>query len=134
MGSKSFTESVILGEIVAQAARAAGVPVEHRAGLGGTRLVWNALETGEIDVYPEYTGTIVEEILSGERPAAGQPSGTWLRERLAARGLVLSAPLGFDNSYALGHARGARRAARACARSPISGGTRRCASVSAASS
>ena len=101
VGSKSFTESVILGEIVAQAARAAGVPVEHRAGLGGTRLVWNALETGEIDVYPEYTGTIVEEILSGERPAAGQPSGTWLRERLAARGLVLSAPLGFDNSYAL---------------------------------
>jgi osmoprotectant transport system permease protein len=101
VGSKSFTESVILGEIVAQAARAAGVPVEHRAGLGGTRLVWNGLETGEIDVYPEYTGTIVEEILSGERPAAGQPSETWLRERLAARGLVLSAPLGFDNSYAL---------------------------------
>ena len=101
VGSKSFTESVILGEIVAQAARAAGVPVEHRAGLGGTRLVWNALETGEIDVYPEYTGTIVEEILSGERPAAGSPSDTWLRERVVARGLVLSAPLGFDNGYAL---------------------------------
>lgn len=86
---------------MAQAARAAGVPVEHRAGLGGTRLVWNALETGEIDVYPEYTGTIVEEILSAERPAAGSPSETWLREHLAARGLVLSAPLGFDNGYAL---------------------------------
>ncbi|MGH8582364.1 MAG: glycine betaine ABC transporter substrate-binding protein, partial [Gammaproteobacteria bacterium] len=101
VGSKSFTESVILGEIVAQAARAAGAPVEHRAGLGGTRLVWNALETREIDVYPEYTGTLVEEILPGERPAAGPPSETWLRERLAARGLVLSKPLGFDNSYAL---------------------------------
>ncbi len=101
VGSKSFTESVILGEIVAQAARAAGVPVEHRAGLGGTRLVWDALETGEIDVYPEYTGTLVEEILSGERPAAGLPTETWLREHLAARGLVLSAPLGFDNGYAL---------------------------------
>ncbi len=101
VGSKSFTESVILGEIVAQVARAAGAPVEHRAGLGGTRLLWDALERGEIDVYPEYTGTLVEEILAGERPAAGPSSETWLSERLAARGLVLSVPLGFDNGYAL---------------------------------
>jgi osmoprotectant transport system substrate-binding protein len=69
VGSKSFTESVILGEIVAQAARAAGVPVEHRAGLGGTRLVWNALETGEIDVYPEYTGTGWTVHLKQENPS-----------------------------------------------------------------
>jgi osmoprotectant transport system permease protein len=57
VASKSFTESVILGEIVTQAERAAGVEATHRAGLGGTRLVWDALVGGSVDVYPEYTGT-----------------------------------------------------------------------------
>ena len=95
VGSKAFTESVILAEIVAQLARGAGTEVEHRAALGGSRLVFEALVAGEIDVYPEYTGTLVEELLP---PAA---AGSSLAERLAARGLAASASLGFDDTYAL---------------------------------
>jgi osmoprotectant transport system permease protein len=93
VGSKSFTESVVLGEMVALLARASGTPAEHRRALGGTRLVWDALLAGEIDVYPEYTGTLEQEILRTSAPLA---------PALAARGLGLSAPLGFNDSYALG--------------------------------
>ncbi|HEX6635170.1 MAG TPA: glycine betaine ABC transporter substrate-binding protein, partial [Usitatibacter sp.] len=57
VGSKRFTESYILGEIVVQAARASGAPAEHRPGLGNTAILLAALEKGAIDVYPEYTGT-----------------------------------------------------------------------------
>ncbi|MFL5274779.1 MAG: glycine betaine ABC transporter substrate-binding protein, partial [Anaeromyxobacteraceae bacterium] len=64
VGSKKYTESVILGELVAQlaAGAGAGARVEHRRELGGTRVLWDALLAGEIDVYPEYTGTISEEL------------------------------------------------------------------------
>jgi osmoprotectant transport system permease protein len=93
VGSKSFSESVILGEIVTQIARGAGVEVEHRRALGGTRLVWEALVSGAVDVYPDYTGTLLQELVPGD-------SGS-LAERLAARGLAASAPLGFNNTYAL---------------------------------
>jgi osmoprotectant transport system permease protein len=101
VGSKSFTESVILGEIATQAARAAGVDAEHRSGLGGTRLVWDALVRGEIDVYPEYTGTLGEEILAGAS-GAKDPGGAWLTQALAAHGIGLIGPLGFNNTYAIG--------------------------------
>lgn len=97
VGSKTFTESVILGEIATLAAREAGHPVQHRRGLGGTRILWRALLEGEIDAYPEYTGTLSQEIL--RMPHAGAEA---LRAALAARGLAMTAPLGFDNSYALG--------------------------------
>src|SRR5512142_1247703 len=63
VGSKRFTESYILGEIVVQAARAAGAPATHSPGLGNTAILVQALARGAIDVYPEYTGTIVREIL-----------------------------------------------------------------------
>jgi osmoprotectant transport system permease protein len=92
VGSKSFTESVILGEIAAQLARGAGATVLHQAALGGTRLCWEALLGGSIDVYPEYTGTLLHELV---------PTGGDLADRVAARGLALSAPLGFNNTYAL---------------------------------
>jgi osmoprotectant transport system permease protein len=95
VASKAFTESVILGEIVTQAERAAGVEAEHRAALGGTRLVWDSLVKGAIDVYPEYTGTIVEEILGGTPPER-------LDVALAAHGVGMTSPLGFDNTYAVG--------------------------------
>src|SRR5437899_6891652 len=58
VGSKAFTESVILAELVTQLARRSGAEVVHRPELGGSRLLWKALRQGEIDVYPEYTGTI----------------------------------------------------------------------------
>ena len=100
VASKSFTESVVLGELVVKLARDAGVPVEHRRALGGTRLVWNALLAGEVDVYPEYTGTLAEEIL--RVPGRAPLDAAGLRAALAERGLEMSAPLGFNNTYAFG--------------------------------
>ena len=100
VASKAFTESVILGEIVTQLERSAGFEVEHRAGLGGSRLVWDALVSGAVDVYPEYTGTLVDEIL-GAQPDAPR-DGASVARALAAHGVGMTAPLGFNNTYALG--------------------------------
>ncbi len=105
VASKAFTESVILAEVVTQLERAAGVPVEHRAGLGGTRLVWDALLQGSVDVYPEYTGTLLDEILQTESASSPPPDPVtreWLTHALAAHGVGVSEALGFNNSYALG--------------------------------
>ncbi|HXU03013.1 MAG TPA: glycine betaine ABC transporter substrate-binding protein [Polyangia bacterium] len=95
VASKSFTESVILGEMVQILVTETGLPVEHKGQLGGTEVVFRALETGAVDVYPEYTGTLTKEILSKE--IAGRP----LADVLAAHGLRMTKSLGFDNSYAL---------------------------------
>jgi osmoprotectant transport system permease protein len=103
IASKSFTESVILGEIAAQAGSARGLATSHRRALGGTRLVWDALLAGDVDVYPDYTGTLVEEILAQQSPPpASGASRAWLRAQLSARGVGLVGPLGFDNTYAIG--------------------------------
>jgi osmoprotectant transport system permease protein len=96
VGSKVFTESVVLGEITTQALSARGVPAEHVRALGGTRVLWDALVRGNLDVYPEYTGTLSEEIFGG-RVAPGD-----LGPALAQRGVLLGPALGFDDSYALG--------------------------------
>jgi osmoprotectant transport system permease protein len=98
VGSKKFTESVILGEVVAQRLRAAGFEASHRDQLGGTRFLWNALVVGDIDVYPEYTGTIVQEILAGQ----ALEDEAQLHAALAERGIRMTASLGFNNTYALG--------------------------------
>src|SRR5580692_3674802 len=79
VGSKTFTESVILGEIAQGLIRAAGVPSSHRRGLGGTQVLFHALEADELDVYPEYTGTISGEILANK----GISGGAALRSALA---------------------------------------------------
>ena len=98
VGSKSFTENYIVAEIVARIAEEVGeAPVQRRAGLGGTGIVATALESGEIDVYPEYTGTISRAILKDPSLTA-LPA---LRAKLAPHGLTMSAPLGFANTYAL---------------------------------
>ncbi|MGH8083679.1 MAG: glycine betaine ABC transporter substrate-binding protein [Lysobacter sp.] len=97
VGSKTFTESVILGEVATALARDAGIKAEHRSQLGGTRILWRALLEGGIDAYPEYTGTLKQELL--QMPDA---SDAQLRAALAERGLAMTAPLGFDNTYALG--------------------------------
>jgi osmoprotectant transport system permease protein len=102
IGSKSFTESVILGCMVQQLVQDAGDSTKHREGLGGTRLLWAALQGGEIDVYPEYTGTISKEILT-DLAVAGEDE---MRAALAEQGVVMSRPLGFDNPYALGMKKG----------------------------
>ncbi len=98
VGSKKFTESVILGEIVADLAKDAGAMVVHRRELGGTRLLWDALLRGEIDIYPEYTGTISGEILSGE----GISDQSELRTALGRHGVLMTGSLGFNNTYAIG--------------------------------
>jgi len=93
VGSKRFTESYILGEILARAAGG-----EHRAGLGNTAILYEALRSGGVDVYPEYTGTIAREILKTEENL----DLAALNARLLPLGLAASIPLGFSNSYALG--------------------------------
>ncbi|MBK1704211.1 glycine betaine ABC transporter substrate-binding protein [Halochromatium glycolicum] len=97
VGSKKFTESVILGEALTLLLADGGFQVAHRAGLGGTRILWGALRSGEIDAYPEYTGTLLREILA-ERAL---PDLGALRAALAEQGIRMSAPLGFENTYAL---------------------------------
>jgi osmoprotectant transport system permease protein len=98
VGSKKFTESVILGEMATELARHAGVPAIHHRELGGTRILWGALLKGDIDIYPEYTGTISEEILAGE----GVYRDEAIRKALAKRGIGMTAALGFNNTYAIG--------------------------------
>lgn len=97
VGSKRFTESYLLGEIVAQTAQRAGAAAQHRQGLGNTAVVFEALKTGAIDVYPEYLGTIAAEILKQPRLDGVEA----LRAGLAPQGLGITAPLGFSNGYAL---------------------------------
>ena len=63
VGSKRFTESYVLGEILAQTLAASGRPAQHRQGLGNTGILEQALASGAVDLYPEYTGTIVRELL-----------------------------------------------------------------------
>ncbi|MEM4407688.1 MAG: glycine betaine ABC transporter substrate-binding protein, partial [Candidatus Caldarchaeum sp.] len=97
IGSKAFTESIILGEIAAQLARSMGYNVSHKAQLGGTGVVWSALLNGEIDLYAEYSGTLTREILAKENIR----SLAQLREHLKTLGIQMSEPLGFNNTYAL---------------------------------
>jgi osmoprotectant transport system permease protein len=98
VGSKAFTESVVLGEIAVQSLRAAGLQAEHRREIGGSRILWDALLAGHIDAYAEYSGTLVGELLAAEAIR----DEAQLRAALARRGLAASPRLGFENSYALG--------------------------------
>ena len=115
-----FTESVILGEIARDLIREAGVPARHRRELGGTQVLFHALEADELDVYPEYTGTISGEILAGKniRDEAD------LRAALAERGVGMSRAAGFQrhvchrDARTRGRAAGHRAASPTCADIP----------------
>ncbi|MBC7685546.1 MAG: ABC transporter permease subunit, partial [Bdellovibrionales bacterium] len=96
VGSKRFTESYILGELLTQTAATHG-KAEHRQGLGNTAIVLAALQAGSIDVYPEYLGTIDLEILKNPKPT----TLAQMRAALAPMGLGVGVPLGFNNTYAL---------------------------------
>ena len=98
VGSKNFTEGIVLGDLLTHVARASGADVDHKSALGGTQIVFQALEKGDIDLYVEYTGTLTQEILKGERVR----SLDQLREELAVKGISMSEPLGFNNTYAMG--------------------------------
>lgn len=97
VGSKKFTESVVLGEILRLSLQREGKSSEHRQEIGGTSILWNALKTGDIDLYPEYTGTIEEELLRKKTKNLDE-----LRVLLKAEGIGISSPIGFNNTYALG--------------------------------
>jgi osmoprotectant transport system permease protein len=104
VGSKNFGESTLLGEVLSQwLAADLGLEVEHRAGLGGTLLLFEALRAGEIDLYPEYTGTGWAVVL-GEQDQISDPLRAYLtvQEQFRRRfDLEWLAPFGFENSYAL---------------------------------
>ena len=87
----------MLGEIAKRTLTDAGIPAEHRQGMGGTIILWEALRGGQIDAYPEYTGTIATEILKSDSSV----SLDQIRDSLEKVGVGMTAPLGFNNTYAL---------------------------------
>lgn len=103
VGSKNFTEQILLGEIVAQQLeRRLGGKVERKLDLGGTLLAQQALRNGEIDLYPEYTGTALTAVL--KLPPSSDPAAVLQRVRGAYRQrwrLEWLDPLGFDNTFAI---------------------------------
>jgi osmoprotectant transport system permease protein len=99
VGSKIFTEGYVLGELAAQSLEASqpGVPVERKLGMGSTGVLFQSLNSGAIDVYSDYTGTLAEAILKNPQ-LRSVPD---IRAALLKMGIVISEPLGFDNTYAL---------------------------------
>jgi osmoprotectant transport system permease protein len=97
VGSKKFTESYVLAEIAKIALQNAGFTVEHKPGMGGTIILWEALRRGEIALYPEYTGTIGEEILKAKQPLTIDE----MRGLLRQQGAGMTGELGFNNTYGL---------------------------------
>ena len=102
VGSKNFTEQVILGELVAQTIeRETGLAVQRRLNLGGTLICDRALTTGDIDVYVEYTGTALTAVF--HQPPASDSRAVYetVRQEYARTGRTLLPPLGFDNTFAI---------------------------------
>jgi len=98
IGSKRFTESYILAQVLAQAAAPRlAQPPEVKQGLGNTAIVYEALRSGNIDLYPEYAGTIALEILKSDKPMSLEA----MNRALAPLGLGAAIPLGFNDGYAL---------------------------------
>ena len=102
VGSKNFTEQVLLGEIAAQALEAEGLRVQRKLDLGGTFVCHEALTAGELDVYPEYTGTAFTAILK-EKPVSDPAAVRREVERAYAERWKLAwlPPLGFENTFAI---------------------------------
>ncbi len=97
VGCKAFTESIILSEITRLSLARNGLEVTRRE-LAGTELLWKALLAGEVDVYPEYVGTIREQILGGKLDTDDQ---AWIAA-IVERGVKATPRLGFNNTYVLG--------------------------------
>ena len=97
IGSKTFTESYLLAEMMAQILEHRGYSVRRRTGLGGTLVAFQALQSGEIDAYPEYTGTLSQAVLKLQ----GDLDDAELNAALAPMGVSLLPWLGFNNTYAL---------------------------------
>jgi osmoprotectant transport system substrate-binding protein len=102
-GSKNFTEQVLLGEILArQIERRMGVPVDRKLNLGGTMLAHEGLTSGSLDLYPEYTGTALTEVLKRPISRDAQVVFDMVRSEYQKRWqLDWLAPLGFNNTFAM---------------------------------
>jgi osmoprotectant transport system permease protein len=98
VGSKHFTEGYITSEIVSQLLESKGFQVERKFNLGGTMVCFSALQQNEIDVYPEYTGTLSYEILKAGKALDISAIKQQLNK---SYGLDISSPYGFNNAYAL---------------------------------
>ena len=101
VGSKNFTEQVILGELLAQRLEAEGVRVDRRLNLGGTFICDRALRSGDLDVYVEYTGTAVTAVFHESVPHDPRVAYDRTRELYAAHGVTVGSPLGFNNTFAI---------------------------------
>jgi osmoprotectant transport system permease protein len=101
VGSKNFTEQIVLGEMLAQVLEARGVAVERRLNLGGTFICDRALRAGDIDLYVEYTGTAQTAIF--RQPVQTDPRRVFdeVRRRYADAGVTVLDPLGFENTFAI---------------------------------
>lgn len=116
VGSKNFTEQVILGELMAQAIeRYAGLPVDRRLNLGGTFICDRALRSGDIDVYVEYSGTALTAVF--KQPVSRDPDAVLeeVRRLYADTARTMLPALGFDNTFAI-LVRGADAGARGLTR------------------
>ena len=105
IGSKNFTEQYILGELYAQALEANGFTVEKRLNLGSEQIADRALQGGEIDMYPEYTGTALVATLKDTEPAPDTPEATYQRARelysQREPADTMLTPADFNNSYGI---------------------------------
>lgn len=101
VGSKNFTEQVVLGELVAQVIERQGLTVDRRLNLGGTAIAHEALLSGGIDVYVEYTGTALTAIFNEPASADSERVYQTVRDRYAAVGVTLMPRLGFNNTFAI---------------------------------
>src|SRR5205823_14619345 len=102
VGSKNFTEQRILGELLAQTVESVGLRARRKLDLGGTFVCDAAIRAGQIDMYVEYTGTALAAILKEQAGSSDRKAVLeHVRAAYAEDGLVWTAPLGFDNTFAL---------------------------------
>jgi len=101
VGSKNFTEQIVLGELIAQAMERGGLSVERRFNLGGTAIAHQALVSGGIDAYVEYSGTSLTAIFDQPASTDAQAVFSQIRDRYAALGIAAMPRLGYDNTFAI---------------------------------
>jgi len=97
IGSKTHTESVILGDLMSHLVNHTGVKAIHRQELGGAQVLWKALLRGDVDIYPEYTGTMTRELFVSDDLKTFDD----LRRRLLQDNILMTKRLGFNNTYAI---------------------------------
>jgi glycine betaine/choline ABC-type transport system substrate-binding protein len=105
VGSKNFTEQFVLGEIYSQALEAAGYTVKKQLNLGSELLAYKALQAGEVDAYPEYTGTALTSffgVKTADVPRDAQQAYEDAKAGFAEKDITALAPTPFENTYRLG--------------------------------